>query len=88
MCSHEVCDQREVGGFAPDVYPSETAWKQAAAQSSVRLQWDPDHHPSGAKIERRAIQLGLRGEVLAQYARDWIVNIEDIWLCWVRRIYN
>ncbi|MCA1993563.1 MAG: DUF4291 domain-containing protein [Coleofasciculus sp. S288] len=64
--------------FVPDLYPSEAIWKQAVAQSSVRLQWDPDHHPSGAKLERRAIQLGLRGEVLAQYARDWIMNIEDI----------
>lgn len=64
--------------FVPDLYSSEAIWKQAVAQSSVRLQWDRDHHPSGAKLERRAIQLGLRGEVLAQYARDWIMNIEDI----------
>jgi hypothetical protein len=64
--------------FVPGVYSSEAEWKQAVTQSSVRLQWDPDHHPSGAKLERRAIQLGLRGEMLAQYARDWIVSIEDI----------
>jgi hypothetical protein len=64
--------------FVPEVYTSEVAWKQAVAQSSVRLQWDPDHHPSGNKLERRAIQLGLRGEVLAQYARDWIVDIQDV----------
>ncbi len=42
------------------------------------MQWDPDHHPSGTKLERRAIQLGLRSQVLAAYAKDWIVNIEDI----------
>jgi len=64
--------------FVPEVYTSEAEWKQTVAQSSVRLQWDPDHHPSGAKLERRAIQLGLRNEVLAQYARDWIVDIQDI----------
>ncbi len=44
----------------------------------MRLQWDPDHDPSGAKVERRAIQLGLRGPVLAQYAHEWILGIEDI----------
>ncbi len=38
----------------------------------------PDHDPSGAKLERRAIQLGLRGTVLERYVRDWIVHIEDI----------
>jgi hypothetical protein len=60
------------------IYGSEAAWKQRVAQSDVRLQWDPDHGPSGAKLERRAIQLGLRGETLARYAREWILGIEDI----------
>jgi hypothetical protein len=60
------------------IYGSEAAWKQRVTQSDVRLQWDPDHHPSGAKLERRAIQLGLRGETLARYAREWILEIEDI----------
>ncbi|HEX6655780.1 MAG TPA: DUF4291 family protein [Candidatus Limnocylindria bacterium] len=64
--------------FVPGVYASEDAWKHAVATSSVRLQWDPDHQPSGAKLERRAIQLGLRGPALARYAREWIVEVEDI----------
>lgn len=59
-------------------YASEAEWKQALTQSSVRLQWDPDHDPSGKPLARRAIQLGLRGEILAHYAREWIVEIEDI----------
>ena len=33
-------------------------------KSDVRLQWDPDHSPSGAVVQRRAIQLGLRKEVI------------------------
>jgi hypothetical protein len=64
--------------YVSAVYQSEEAWKQAVESSSVRLQWDPDHAPDGSKLERRAIQLGLRGPVLAQYAREWILNIEDI----------
>lgn len=62
----------------PEVYASEKEWKQAAKRSFVRLQWDPDHHPSGMKLDRKAIQLGLRGEFLVHYAQDWIINIEDI----------
>ena len=38
--------------FVPEVYASQDEWKQAVARSSVRLQWDPDHDPSGAKVER------------------------------------
>ena len=29
-------------------------------------------------MERRAIQLGLRGEAIAQYAKEWIISIEDV----------
>lgn len=42
----------------------------------VRLQWDPDHAPSGRPVERRAIQLGLRGAALREYATP--IAIEDI----------
>ena len=59
-------------------YPDNEAWKAAVAGSDVRLQWDPDHDPAGGKCERRAIQLGLRGEILRHYAREAIVEITDI----------
>jgi hypothetical protein len=64
--------------FVPEIYGSEAAWKEALTRSSVRLQWDPDHDPSGAKLARRVIQLGLSGEVLTHYAQNWILSIEDI----------
>lgn len=63
--------------FAPP-YVSEQEWKRAIQGSEVRLQWDPDHSPAGAPLKRRAIQLGLRGETLASYAREWILDIQDI----------
>ncbi len=53
-------------------------WQRRVRSSSVRLQWDPDHTPTGGKRERRAIQLGLRNEVLREYAGDALVEIEDI----------
>ncbi len=44
----------------------------------MRLQWDPDHDPYGTKLDRKAIQLGMRGEILRQFATEWIVSITDI----------
>lgn len=64
--------------YIPTLYPNQEEWKQALNKSSVRLQWDPDHNPTGAKLKRQAIQLGLRGQVLQNYSQDWIVEIEDI----------
>jgi hypothetical protein len=62
----------------PEVYGSREAWASALSQSEVRLQWDPDHDPNGTRQERRAIQLGLRGETLRSYSKDWILEIEDV----------
>jgi hypothetical protein len=64
--------------FDTKIYGSEDEWKRAVAGSNVRLQWDPDHGPSGDPVERRAIQLGLRGDVLARYAKEWLLDIQDI----------
>jgi hypothetical protein len=74
----EILRQAVHSTFVPEVYGSEVAWKRAVAGSDVRLQWDPDHGPSGNPVERRAIQLGLRGDVLARYAKDWLLEIRDI----------
>lgn len=64
--------------FDRAVFESDEQWREAVAKSSVRLQWDPDHDPYGQPVERRAIQIGLRGEMLASYGRDWVLSIEDI----------
>jgi hypothetical protein len=64
--------------FDPDRYATADAWREAVANSDVRLQWDPDHDPAGAPLARRAIQLGLRGDTLAHYATDWLLDIQDI----------
>ncbi|CAA6816216.1 MAG: DUF4291 domain-containing protein [uncultured Aureispira sp.] len=60
------------------IYQTQENWKAALANSSVRLQWDPDHDPYGAKLDRRAVQLGLRGATLKKFATDWIISIQDI----------
>lgn len=53
-------------------------WKEDVKTSDVRLQWDPDHDPYGAKLERRAIQIGLRNDFIKSYAKKDIIMIEDI----------
>ncbi len=60
------------------VYASRASWKERVASSDVRLQWDPDHDPKGDKVARRAIQLGLRGPILRDYATRYCLGIEDI----------
>jgi len=59
-------------------FASEDEWSMAVSNSSVRLQWDPDHDPHGARLERRAIQLGLRGETLAAFGQREILEVIDL----------
>lgn len=64
--------------FKPELYESYELWQKEVQESNVRLQWDPDHDPYGVKLERRAIQIGLRKEFIKGYAKDDILEIEDI----------
>jgi hypothetical protein len=61
-----------------ELFATEGDWSRAVNQSSVRLQWDPDHHPNGSKQERRAIQLGLRGSVLDAFSKRELLEVIDL----------
>jgi hypothetical protein len=60
------------------LFETQDEWSHAVARSSVRLQWDPDHHPSGAKLDRRAIQLGLRGSTLEAFGTTELLEVIDL----------
>lgn len=63
----------QAGGHA-----DESAWRDAVQKSDVRLQWDPDHLPSGAPCDRRALQLGLRRRELEAFGRAECLEIIDM----------
>lgn len=64
--------------FDAEIYETIENWKRQMEQKEVRCQWDPDRDIYGNPIGRRAIQLGLQGEMLADYVNEWIVEITDI----------
>jgi hypothetical protein len=68
-----VASSFEASGLA-----SRDEWRRAVEASDVRLQWDADHDPLGKPLQRRAIQLGLRGRALARYGHEEALSIEDV----------
>lgn len=70
--------QAVYSSFQAHLYENEESWKKEIQNSNIRLQWDPDHDPYGAKLERRAIQIGIRNEEIIKYAKEDIQEIEDI----------
>ena len=73
-----ILEQSVFSSFNPDHYLDRGKWEEAIKKSEVRLQWDPDHDPFGDKQARRAIQLGLKGNILEKFGKEEIKAIEDI----------
>jgi len=59
-------------------YETREKWKQELENKSVRLQWDPDHDIYGNKLDLKAIQLGIKGNVLKKFGREMISEIIDL----------
>jgi hypothetical protein len=59
-------------------YGTEQTWKESLNNSNVRVQWDPDHDYKGAKLKRRAVQIGIKNEALQQFNNYFITSIQDI----------
>ena len=73
-----ILSQAVFSSFKPQYYSSQEEWRSELEQKPVRLQWDPEHDPFGNKLERRAIQLGLKGKVLEDFGRNYVQHIEDV----------
>ena len=54
------------------------AYRRLKDTKPVRIQWDPDRDLQHAPQPYRAIQIGLTGDAVTRYVRDWIVAITDI----------
>ena len=74
----ELTEEAIASSFRASSFESIDDWKRRVAQSDVRLQWDPDHDPHGNKLDRRAVQLGLRGHMLERFGTQEIQQIEDV----------
>jgi hypothetical protein len=73
-----ILAQAVASGLNQSDQASQEAWKASLATSNVRLQWDPDHNPHGNAVARRAIQLGLRGQVLEDFGKRELLEVIDM----------
>ncbi len=47
-------------------------------KSNIIIQYDPDRNLNGEKLEQKAIQIGIRGDILGEYHEKGIERIKDI----------
>ncbi len=64
--------------FEPSLFKCELDWQFALQRGEVRYQWDPDRDLQLRRLDRRALQLGIRGSIVRNYVNQWILEIEDV----------
>lgn len=64
--------------FDRAVHPDVETWQKELGENPVRIQWDPDRSIYLDPLPKRAIQVGLSGEAVKCYVRDWIISITDV----------
>jgi len=74
----EILGLAEMTSYDRARFESEDAWQRALKHSKVRVQWDPDRTLRLHKLERRAIQIGVRGEVVRRYVNEWILDMVEV----------
>lgn len=53
-------------------------WEKAFDETTVYCQWDPDRNINGNTINRAAIQIGLKSDILRDFLDTAIYRIEDM----------
>lgn len=64
--------------YNPHIYSTPDDWRLSLRKSPVRHQWDPERNLKLGKIDRRAIQIGIRGWVVEKYVHQWIIGLEEV----------
>ncbi|WP_196886494.1 DUF4291 family protein [Aureivirga sp. CE67] len=74
----EILEQSIITHWDSEIYPSEDTWKKQLDNSDVIHQWDPERDIIGKRLDRQAIQIGIRGEVIKKYVSEYIISVEDV----------
>ena len=75
----EILNQSIETHWNKDVFTLQEDWQKRINKSDVIHQWDPERDIIGKRLNRQAIQIGIRGgSVIKKYVSDFIIGVEDI----------
>lgn len=80
--SHEsfqlILNQSVQAHWDNHVFEKESEWAASLNKSDVVHQWDPERDLVGRRLDRQAIQIGIRGQIIRKYVSDFIIGVEDV----------
>ena len=74
----EILNQSIETHWNEALFPNQDNWQKRINKSDVIHQWDPERDIVGKRLNRQAIQIGIRGEVIRNYVSEFIIGVEDI----------
>ena len=74
----EILNQSIETHWNEALFPQQKNWQSTINNSDVIHQWDPERDIVGRRLNRQAIQIGIRGEVIKKYVSHYIIGVEDI----------
>jgi hypothetical protein len=73
-----ILSQAVLTKFKPKIHGTSSEWKKKFNTTNVLCQLDPDRDIYGRENQRKAVQLGLKNEILDMYVNDFIVDFVEI----------
>lgn len=67
-----------LSSFKPEIFSTKEQWEKQKNISPVKIQWDPERDLLLNKLNYRTIQIGLSGNAVQHYAKEWVIDITDI----------
>jgi hypothetical protein len=64
--------------YKEHIYKTQKNWKEKLNTTSVRIQWGPEKKLKLGNLNYKSIQIGVKGDALKKYIKDWIVQIDNI----------
>lgn len=74
----EILEQSVEAHYNENIYSCELDWETDLMKTQVVHQWDPERDLIGRRLERQAIQIGIREQVLKKYVSDYIIEVKDM----------
>lgn len=74
----EILNQSIETHWNESLFSKEDDWTKKINKSDVIHQWDPERDLIGKRLDRQAIQIGIRGQVIKKYVSDFIIGVEDV----------
>ncbi len=74
----EIISQSIESHWNQTLFESKDSWSKALNNSDVIHQWDPERDLVGRRLDRQAIQIGIRGKIIRKYVSDYIIGVEDV----------